>query len=139
MIVTKYIEFQTKGDADQIDITVEVSDYVRSSNLKTGIVVMFAPGATGAITTIEYEPGLKEDMKWALERLAPQDRDYSHNLRWGDGNGHSHIRASILGPSLTVPFVEGRLTLGTWQQIIFLDMDNRPRSRKIVVQILGER
>lgn len=139
MIVTKYIEFQTKGDADQIDITVEVSDYVRSSNLKTGIVVMFAPGATGAITTIEYEQGLKEDMKWALERLAPQDRDYSHNLRWGDGNGHSHIRASILGPSLTVPFVEGRLTLGTWQQIIFLDMDNRPRSRKIVVQILGER
>jgi len=139
LIVTKYIEFQTKGDADQIDITVEVSDYVRSSNLKTGIVVMFAPGATGAITTIEYEPGLKEDMKWALERLAPQDRDYSHNLRWGDGNGHSHIRASILGPSLTVPFVEGRLTLGTWQQIIFLDMDNRPRSRKIVVQILGER
>lgn len=139
MIVTKYIEFQTKGDADQIDITVEVSDYVRSSNLKTGIVVMFAPGATGAITTIEYEPGLKEDMKWALERLAPQDRDYSHNLRWGDGNGHSHIRASMLGPSLTVPFVEGRLTLGTWQQIIFMDMDNRPRSRKIVVQILGER
>jgi len=139
LIVTKYIEFQTKGDADQIDITVEVSDYVRSSNLKTGIVVMFAPGATGAITTIEYEQGLKEDMKWALERLAPQDRDYSHNLRWGDGNGHSHIRASILGPSLTVPFVEGRLTLGTWQQIIFLDMDNRPRSRKIVVQILGER
>lgn len=139
MIVTKYIEFQTKGDADQIDITVEVSDYVRSSNLKTGIVVMFAPGATGAITTIEYEPGLKEDMKWALERLAPQDRDYAHNLRWGDGNGHSHIRASMLGPSLTVPFVEGRLTLGTWQQIIFMDMDNRPRSRKIVVQILGER
>lgn len=139
MNVTKYIEFQTKGDADQIDITVEVSDYVRSSNLKTGIVVMFAPGATGAITTIEYEPGLKEDMKWALERLAPQDRDYSHNLRWGDGNGHSHIRASMLGPSLTVPFVEGRLTLGTWQQIIFMDMDNRPRSRKIVVQILGER
>jgi secondary thiamine-phosphate synthase enzyme len=138
LIVTKYLEFQTKGNADMIDITAEVKDCVRSSNLKTGIAVIFAPGATGAITTIEYEPGLKEDMKWALERLAPQDRDYAHNLRWGDGNGHSHIRASILGPSLTVPFVEGHLTLGTWQQIIFLDMDNRPRGRKIVVQIMGE-
>ena len=138
MIVTEYVEFQTRGNADMIEITAEVNDAVQKSGLDAGVVVIFAPGATGALTTIEYEPGLVEDMKWALERVAPKDRDYAHNLRWGDGNGHSHIRASILGPSLTVPFIEGKMTLGTWQQIVFLDLDNRPRSRKIVVQIMGE-
>ena len=138
MIVTEYVEFQTRGNADMIDITPEVKEAVQRSGLDAGIVVVFAPGATGAVTTIEYEPGLVEDMKWALERLAPQDRDYAHNLRWGDGNGHSHVRASMMGPSLTVPFTEKRLILGTWQQIVFLDLDNRPRSRKIAVQIMGE-
>jgi len=138
LIVTEYVEFQTRGNADMIEITAEVNDAVQKSGLDAGVVVIFAPGATGALTTIEYEPGLVEDMKWALERVAPKDRDYAHNLRWGDGNGHSHIRASILGPSLTVPFIEGKMTLGTWQQIVFLDLDNRPRSRKIVVQIMGE-
>jgi len=138
LIVTEYVEFQTRGNADMIDITADVKDAVQKSGLDAGVVVIFAPGATGALTTIEYEPGLVEDMKWALERVAPKDRDYAHNLRWGDGNGHSHIRASILGPSLTVPFIEGKMTLGTWQQIVFLDLDNRPRSRKIVVQIMGE-
>ena len=138
MIVTEYVEFQTRGNADMIDITPEVKEAVQRSGLDAGIVVVFAPGATGAVTTIEYEPGLVEDMEWALERLAPQDRDYAHNLRWGDGNGHSHVRASMMGPSLTVPFTEKRLILGTWQQIVFLDLDNRPRSRKIAVQIMGE-
>ncbi|MHC1631460.1 MAG: secondary thiamine-phosphate synthase enzyme YjbQ [Methanotrichaceae archaeon] len=138
MIVTKYIEFETQGNADMIDITAEVTEAVRESGSNAGIIVIFVPGATGVVTTIEYEPGLKKDMKDALERIAPQNLDYAHNLRWGDGNGHSHIRASVLGPSLTVPFSEARPMLGTWQQIVFLDMDNRPRSRKIVVQIMGE-
>ncbi len=138
MIVTEYIEFQTHGNADMIDITPDVTEAVHGSGLDAGIAVVFAPGATGSVTTIEYEPGLEKDMKWALERLVPQEREYAHNLRWGDGNGHSHIRASVLGPSLTVPFTEGHLILGTWQQIVFLDMDNRPRNRKIVVQVMGE-
>ncbi|MHC1569644.1 MAG: secondary thiamine-phosphate synthase enzyme YjbQ, partial [Candidatus Syntropharchaeales archaeon] len=99
---------------------------------------VFAPGATGAVTTIEYESGLIADFKGMLERIAPQDIEYMHNLRWGDGNGHSHVRASLLGPGLTVPFIDGRLQLGTWQQIVFIDLDNRQRDRKLIVQIVGE-
>jgi secondary thiamine-phosphate synthase enzyme len=111
---------------------------VQDSGLNSGVAVLFVPGATGAITTIEHEPGLVQDLGEALERLMPQDIEYAHNLKWHDGNGHSHIRASLVGPSLTVPFLEGRLMLGTWQQIVFLEMDNRPRRRRIVVQIMGE-
>ena len=138
MIETRYIQFETQGNSDIVDITADVSHAVAEFGVRSGVAVVFVPGATGAITTIEYEPGLVSDMADALERLAPQSLEYAHNLRWGDRNGHSHIRASLIGPSLTVPFAEGRLILGTWQQIVFLDMDNRPRGRKVVVQIMGE-
>jgi secondary thiamine-phosphate synthase enzyme len=138
MIVTRYLEFETEGNADVIDITEETSKAVRESGVKSGAAVIFVPGATGAVTTIEHEPGLVKDMRSALERWAPVDMRYSHDQRWGDGNGHSHIRASLLGPSLSVPFNDQELMLGTWQQIIFIDMDNRPRKRRIIVQIIGE-
>ncbi|NPU88257.1 MAG: YjbQ family protein [Methanothrix sp.] len=138
MIETRYIEFDTKGDADMVDITQMVVSAVRKSGMTDGIVVVFVPGATGAVTTIEYEPGLVADMRRALNRIAPEYEEYEHNRRWGDNNGHSHIRASLLGPSITVPLVNGELALGRWQQIVFLDMDNRPRRRRLVLQILGE-
>jgi secondary thiamine-phosphate synthase enzyme len=138
LIVTEHIDFQTAGNAEMTDLTAKVAAVVERSELVAGVVVIFASGATGAVTTIEYEPGLVEDMKDALERIAPRNVEYAHNLRWGDGNGHSHIRASMIGPSLTVPFSDGKLMLGTWQQIVFLDLDNRPRYRRIVVQIMGE-
>ena len=120
------------------DITEEVQRALQSADLVTGIVTVFVPGATGAVTTIEYEDGLVADLEDALERIAPQAIDYAHNQRWHDGNGHSHIRATLLGPSLTVPFARQKLMLGTWQQIVFLELDNRPRQRKVVVQIMGE-
>lgn len=126
------------GNSDIIDITPMVRQKLEGSGLDSGTVVIFVPGATGALTTIEYESGLVKDMQDALERLAPGRLEYAHNLKWGDGNGHSHIRASLLGPSLTVPFKEGRLMLGTWQQIIFIDLDNRSRSRKLIVQVTGK-
>jgi secondary thiamine-phosphate synthase enzyme len=138
MIETRHIEFETKGDADVVDITRMVVNAVRSSELTDGIVVVFVPGATGALTTIEYEPGLVADMRRALERVAPEGEEYEHNRRWGDGNGHSHIRASLIGPSLTVPVVNGELALGRWQQMVFIDMDNRPRRRRLLLQIMGE-
>ncbi len=128
----------TSGNADVIDITSKVSDIVASSGLNDGIVMAYVPGSTAAITTIEYEQGLVHDMKAALERLAPKDIDYSHNERWHDGNGHSHIRASFIGQSECFPLVRGNIVLGTWQQIVLVDMDNRPRSRKVLVQVLGE-
>ncbi len=137
MIVIKYLEFQTSV-GDVVDVTEGVSEAVRESGLVNGAAIIFVPGATGAVTTIEFEPGLVEDIKKALERLAPIGIDYAHDQRWGDGNGYSHIRASLLGPSLSIPFLERELMLGTWQQIVFLEMDNRPRKRKIVVQIVGE-
>jgi secondary thiamine-phosphate synthase enzyme len=137
LIQTEYLELNTHI-GDVIDLTERVSEVIRGSGLHSGIAIIFVPGATGAVTTTEHEPGLIEDMGGALERLAPKDIDYAHNLRWHDGNGHSHIRASIIGPDLTVPFSENRLMLGTWQQIVFLEMDNRPRDRRIVIQIMGE-
>lgn len=137
MIYTTYLDFETIS-GEVRDTTEETARAVRSSGIGSGIVTLFVPGATGAITTIEHEPGLIKDLGDALERLAPQGIDYAHNQRWHDGNGHSHIRASLLGPSLTVPFLNGELMLGTWQQIVFLEMDNRQRKRRIVLQILGE-
>lgn len=137
MIMTGHLEFETHV-GDMIDITDGISAKIHESGMHSGIAVVFMPGATGAVTTIEYEPGLVDDMGNALERLAPEGIDYAHNLRWHDFNGHSHIRASIIGPSLTVPFSQSQLMLGTWQQIVFLEMDNRPRHRKIVVQVMGE-
>ena len=112
--------------------------HVRSSGLKNGIVTLFTSSSTSALTTIEYESGVVHDLQQLFDRIVPSDMDYRHNLRWGDGNGHSHVRHALVGPSLTIPFVEGQMTLGTWQQVIFLDFDNRARSRSVVVQIMGE-
>ncbi len=132
------IAFETNGDCDMIDITYSVAETVSRSGMKTGICTIFCTGSTGSITTIEYEDGLLKDFPEAMERLAPKDAVYQHHLRWRDGNGHSHVRASILGPGLTVPFVTGKLTLGTWQQITFIDFDNKPRTRRIEIVLIGE-
>ena len=137
MIATRYLEFETHS-GEVLDITDEVQGALEKTSLKTGVVTVFVTGATAAVTTIEYEDGLVADLGDALQRIAPVEIDYAHNERWHDGNGHSHIRASLLGPGLTVPFCERRLMLGTWQQIVFLELDNRPRKRKVVVQIMGE-
>ncbi len=138
MVVTKSIKLKSKGETDIIDITDKVSDSVASSKVKDGIVTIFVSGSTAGLTTIEYESGLVQDTKQAFEVIAPRKGDYHHNLRWQDGNGFSHVRAAMLGPSLSVPFSNKRLHLGTWQQIVFIDFDNRPRSREIIVQIIGE-
>ena len=138
MVVTKRIELNTKGNCHIVDITGQVSEEVLRSGLKDGIVTIFVPCSTAGVTTVEYEPGLVSDLQRLFDRVAPADINYRHNLRWGDGNGHSHVRASLLGPSLTVPFVGKRLTLGTWQQIVFIDFDIRPRRRELVLQIMGE-
>jgi secondary thiamine-phosphate synthase enzyme len=111
---------------------------VKESNFVTGICTIFCPGSTGALTTIEYEDGLLKDFPDAMERIAPKGKEYAHDRRWGDGNGHSHVRASLVGPSLTIPFVNRKLTLGTWQQIVFVDYDNRPRNRTIEIVMVGE-
>jgi len=131
------LTFQTSGNCDMVDITSEVEGVVRASGFKNGICTVFCVGSTGSIVTIEYEEGLLKDFPEAMERLAPVEAVYEHHLRWQDGNGHSHIRASIVGPSLTVPFVDSRLTLGIWQQIAFVDFDNRSRSRKVEVMLVG--
>ena len=138
MVVTKSIKLRSKGETDIVDITSQVGDYVQDSTLKNGVVTLFVPGSTAGLTTIEYEPGLLQDLKQGFEVIAPRKGEYQHNLRWQDGNGFSHVRAAILGPSLSIPFSNQRLHLGTWQQIVFIDFDNRARSREIVVQIIGE-
>jgi secondary thiamine-phosphate synthase enzyme len=137
-VETKEITLQSRGNCDIIDITSQVVKNVKESGINSGIVTLFIVGSTAGITTIEYEPNLLSDFKNMWERVMPQNIPYEHDKTWGDGNGHSHVRASTLGASLTIPFVNKRLTLGTWQQIIFVDFDNRPRSRKIAIQILGE-
>ena len=137
-VVTKYLNFDTKGNTDIVDITDDVTMAVKDSGIDDGIVTVFAPGSTMAVTTLEYEPGLVFDLTQALERIAPQDITYQHNERWHDGNGHSHVRASLLGQSESFPIIDGVVALGTWQQIICIDLDNRPRSRKLIVQIVGE-
>ena len=137
-VVTKQLSIRTKGESDIIDITGQVYGAVAETQLNSGIVTVFVPGSTGALTTIEYEPGLLEDFPNMLERLAPKTLDYEHERRWHDGNGHSHVRASLIGPSLTIPFVNGKLTLGTWQQIVFVELDARNRDRELIVQIMGE-
>jgi secondary thiamine-phosphate synthase enzyme len=137
-VVTKEITLQSRGNCDIIDITSEVARRVEKSGTDNGIVILFVVGSTAGLTTIEYEPNLVSDFKDMWDRVIPQGIPYEHDKTWGDGNGHSHVRASTLGASLTVPFMKKRLALGTWQQIVFVDFDNRPRSRKITVQILGE-
>jgi secondary thiamine-phosphate synthase enzyme len=138
MVVTKRIGLKTKGNCHILDITRQVAQEVADSGLKDGTVTVFVPGSTGGVTTVEYESGLLSDLQNFFDRIAPSNINYQHNLRWGDGNGHAHVRASLLGASLTVPFVDKRLTLGTWQQIVFIDFDNRPRSRELVLQLMGE-
>ena len=137
-IFTEYITLSTKGHTHIIDITGEVALLIDKHNLKNGQITIFNPGSTGAVTTVEYEPGLLKDLPEAYNKIAPEGKSYHHDLTWGDGNGSAHVRAALQGPSFTVPIVNGSMTLGTWQQIVFLDFDNRPRNRKIVVQIIGE-
>ena len=138
MVVTRKIGLKTRGNCNILDITRQVAQEVADSGLKDGTVTVFVTGSTGGVTTVEYESGLISDLQDLFDRLAPSNIHYQHNLRWGDGNGHAHVRASLLGASLTVPFVDQRLTLGTWQQIVFIDFDNRPRSRELVLQLMGE-
>ena len=138
MIVTQTIQLDTQGNGDMHDVTGDVAEAVRNSGLNDGIVTVFVRGSTGAVSTVEYEPGLVVDLRDYFDRAIPPDIPYQHDRRWHDGNGHSHVRATLMGPSLTVPFVDGRLTLGTWQQIIFVDFDVRSRSRTLIVQVMGE-
>jgi secondary thiamine-phosphate synthase enzyme len=138
VVITKTLSFATMGDGDMIDVTAKVQDMVSSSGVSHGIVTVFIPGSTASVTTIEYEPGLEKDFPRAMNKLAPKDEHYDHDARWGDGNGNSHVKASMVGPSLVVPFEKGRLLLGTWQQIVFVDFDNRPRERQMIVQVMGE-
>ena len=137
-VVTERIELGTEGEVQVFDLTPRVREAVTRSGLGSGIVCVFNPGSTGAVTTIEYEGGLLRDLPEALERLFPRGIRYHHDEAWHDGNGHSHVRASMIGPGLVVPFVGGELTLGTWQQIVFVELDNKPHRRSLVVQIVGE-
>ena len=138
MVITHQFQLSSQGFCDFHNITIEVEQGVQQSGLNDGIATVFTPSATSAITTVEYESGMLADFERLLEQLAAQAGHYKHNDRWHDGNGFSHVRAALLGPSVTVPFVDKRLTLGTWQQIAFMDFDNRPRTRPIIVQMIGE-
>jgi secondary thiamine-phosphate synthase enzyme len=138
MVVTQKISLESKGNFDIIDITPEIQNQLAETDISDGTVTLFISGSTAGITTIEFEPGLLSDFKKMWERNIPQDIPYEHDRAWGDGNGHSHVRASLLGASLVIPFSDRRLTLGTWQQIVVVDFDNRARSRQIVVQIMGQ-
>jgi secondary thiamine-phosphate synthase enzyme len=140
MEIKSYVaSFPTTAKTDLIDITREVTQRIRESGIVEGSVLIFVPGSTAALTTIEYESGVVEDLREAVARLAPENMPYRHDARWGDGNGYSHVRAALLGPSLTIPVIEGKPVLGTWQQIILCDFDNRPRKRQVAVQVSGNR
>jgi len=136
-IITKEIRVKTQGKTDIIDITDKVAMEVGKSGLVDGSAALFVRGSTGSLTTIEYEPNLVKDFKDALERIAPSTIRYAHSETWGDFNGHSHVRASLMGPSLQVPFIGGELQLGTWQQVVFVEFDTKPRDRKILLQMIG--
>jgi len=138
MVVTKKISLQTKGQCDIVDITPQVEQQVAEAGINNGTATLFVAGSTAGISTIEFESGLLSDFEGMWERNIPKSIPYNHDRRWGDGNGYSHVRASLLGASLVVPFNDKRLTLGTWQQIVLVDFDNRPRSRQVIVQIMGE-
>jgi len=137
-VITKTIQVKTKGEDDIIDITDQTSKWIEGSKMKNGVVTIFVSGSTAALTTIEYEPGLLSDFPKMLERVAPKNIDYGHEKLWHDGNGHSHVRASLVGPSLTVPFCNGQMMLGTWQQIVLVELDTRSRDRSLVLQIIGK-
>jgi len=138
MVITTKIGIRTKGNCDLIDITGQVRQEVANSGVNSGTVTIFMAGSTAGVSTIEFEPGLLSDFRSMWERTVPGNISYQHDRAWGDGNGFSHVRASLLGPSLTVPFTNKTLALGTWQQIVVVDFDNRPRSRDVVLQIMGE-
>lgn len=137
-IQTKKLVEKTQGYCDIIDITAKVQDQIKKEKIQKGLATLFVSGSTAALTTIEHEPGLVQDLKELVEKIVPSDRRYHHDDRWGDNNGFSHLRASLFGPSLQIPIESGRMLLGTWQQIVLVDFDNRPRTREIVVQIMGE-
>lgn len=136
-VITRQLEFETEGSGHIVDVTNGVADVVARAAITNGVATLFTPSATSGLTTIEYESGCVRDLQRLFDEIADPERPYAHNARWGDGNGHSHVRAALLGASLAVPFVDGRLTLGTWQQIVFVDFDNRPRQRRLVVQLMG--
>jgi secondary thiamine-phosphate synthase enzyme len=138
MIDSETIILSTKGFSDILDITHQVDTVIGRSRIENGLVTVFCPGSTGALTTIEYESGVLKDLQKAIEKIVPSNIPYEHDRRWGDGNGFSHVRAALMKPSLTIPLVKGRLALGTWQQIVFIDFDNRRRERNILVQVMGE-
>src|ERR1043165_5590770 len=137
-VKTTSISLRTQGNADIHDITDQIANAVLKSELTSGIATVFCPSATSALTTIEYESGALSDLERLFDELVPPNHEYAHNERWHDGNGHSHVRAALLGPSLTIPFADGQLTLGTWQQVIYVDFDVRPRNRQLIVQLIGE-
>jgi secondary thiamine-phosphate synthase enzyme len=137
-VVTKTAEVRTTGLTDILDITGLATEHLAESGIRHGAMILFVPGSTGALTTIEYESGVLEDLAEAIERLAPRDIEYAHDQRWGDGNGYAHVRAALVGPSLQIPVVNGRLCLGTWQQVVLLDFDNHPRMRRLIIQVIGE-
>ncbi len=137
-IITDSIDLSTRGNCEIHNITGQAQEIVSSHGMTEGQLILFCPGSTGGLTTVEYEPGLLKDLPEFFEEIIPSNRRYHHDDTWHDGNGHSHVRATLIGPSLVVPFTEGRLTLGTWQQIIFIDFDNKARSRNIVAQVMGE-
>lgn len=137
-IQTQKIKFSTRGQTDIIDITDKIESLVEKSGFKEGMVNIFTVGSTAGITTIEYEPGLIQDLKVFWNKLIPENADYAHNAHWGDGNGYAHIRSSFLKSSLNIPFTQEKLCLGTWQQIVYIDFDNRPRQREVVVQVIGK-
>jgi len=138
MVVTKKVSLQSKGNCDIIDITSQVEKQVAETGINSGTATVFVTGSTAGVSTIEFESGLLSDFKGMWERNVPQNIPYDHDRRWGEGNGYSHVRASLLGASLVIPFNDKRLALGTWQQIVLVDFDNRPRSRQIILQIMGE-
>ena len=138
MVITKKISLSTKGECDIVDITPQGEQQLAEAGISNGVVTVFVAGSTAGVTTIEFEPGLTSDFQDMWQRIIPKNIPYNHDQRWGDGNGYSHVRASLLGASLVVPFSDKRLTLGTWQQIVLVDFDNRPRSRQIILQITGD-
>jgi secondary thiamine-phosphate synthase enzyme len=137
-VKTTSISLRTQGNADIHDITNQIANAVSKSGLTAGLATVFCPSSTSALTTIEYESGALSDLRRLFDEIIPADREYAHNERWHDGNGHSHVRAALLGPSITIPFIDSQLTLGTWQQVIYVDFDLRPRQRELVVQLVGE-
>lgn len=137
-VVSDTIKLQTKGEGDMIDMTSQLSNIVKESKIKNGTVTIFVSGSTAAVTTIEYESGLIHDFPEMLSRIVPKDLEYEHDNTWHDGNGHSHVRSSLIGPNITIPIIHGELTLGTWQQVVLLEMDTRSRNRTVILQIMGQ-